>query len=308
MAQSWGFLSNEAKYFVLGAFLLFYVGILGGLMIYWTFLFFRKRQSILLRKRLPKVTITICIIFIIDNIIASYSIIAYFDIDSRIDNIDSYIQLIRIFCAMGYRACFLIKFWFIFYDINYIRITVNSQWHSIIDPTINKGNLLHLKEKNKSKPNTKSIEQHQQQHQAPPRSQHSKIRSKRKLKTKKSTSLLKLSIAEEDTMDEQTHDSFDKIFTHDETLPTPETPSSPRAVEPIVLSPTLSTSTGTGDTPSGTPAGKTKQTFLSYAWFISNKKTLGSQRFIIKVVFIAYIIVCAISVSLQLVKLSNCNF
>ena len=228
MGSSMNFLSMQAKYIVAGCLMFVYLLVFSSLMIYWTVLFVRERECILFRKRLPNITITICIIFIIDNIIASYSLIELFGISTSYETIDEYIQITRDWCVMGYRACFILKFWCIFYDINYIRITVNSQWHSIIDPTINNNQTLFKKTKTKI----------------------NKI-SKNSISINNSDSVEAFSINHENSENDN----------------------------------------------------KTK--FLSYGWFIKHKKTLGNEIFMMKIIFLIYILVVSITTTLQVIKLSH---
>ena len=171
-------------------------------------MFVKHRRSILLRKRLPSITILFCIVFIIDNFIATFALIHDLGISDNktIGTITNYIKLIFTVCSFGFHACFVIKFWFLFFDIHYIRMTVNSKWHSIIDPTFR---------------NTSTI-------------------------------------------------------IYENAVEKPLTPTKTNTIA-----------------------------FLSYPWFISKKKTLGNESYIIKLVFTIYTTLAIIALALQLIKLSH---
>ena len=148
--------NSKVKYYAGGALILVYVIIFCSLTFCWTRRFFHRRRLILLHKRLPKVTILICFISILNNVTATIDLVfnlELFNYDYRLfGRVLTYLDLLYTLCSFVFHGCFLVRFWFLFFDINYIRMTVNSQWHGIIDPTFsNKRSTFLSSNKNKNK-------------------------------------------------------------------------------------------------------------------------------------------------------------
>lgn len=100
-------------------------------MTYWTYSFFKHHNHPILRKRMPKVTLFIAILLIISNFYGVYNAANLIIPNSFIYHYD--IQYLGSYLYYPYTFCYCARFWYFFYDIHYIQITVNSKWYAIIN-------------------------------------------------------------------------------------------------------------------------------------------------------------------------------